>query len=227
MVNSINMLARISHGLLGGTELVVEVHSSLILNYRSLKHLAFVEAGDGACVNPGFESSGVDKLVWIVLKRRKDRKPGGRIGLQPSEVLNWYFLEFQLAQTCNQLAENVLLNVVSINIAIGGWTVFIRMSTSTSYTTLLDRFYGCGSLGFLLSISIVLHIFLVQNPSVVRAATSGEIPGVDEFELTMQRLPCSSELRTLDLLSIILKHSRGILSKKCFHPQQNSTNLDH
>ncbi|GJW82646.1 hypothetical protein Tco_0155791 [Tanacetum coccineum] len=77
------------------------------------------------------------------------------------------------------------------------------------------RFYTVGSLvPFSLSIIIVSSKIFNSETSVVRAATSGEIPGVDEFELTLATTALFRELRTLDLLSIILKHSRGILSKK-------------
>ncbi|GKG13322.1 hypothetical protein Tco_0350282, partial [Tanacetum coccineum] len=46
------------------------------------------------------------------------------------------------------------------------------------------------------------------------SATSGEIPGVEELELTFATTGLLRELRTLDLLSMILRQSRGILSKK-------------
>ncbi|GJX60813.1 hypothetical protein Tco_0292203 [Tanacetum coccineum] len=85
---------------------------------------------------------------------------------------------------------------------------------STSYTTLPTAFTGTGDWDYLLFDKHSLIIFLSSETSVVRAATSGEIPGVDEFELTLATTALFRELRTLDLHSIIFKHSRGILSKK-------------
>nr|GFD26809.1 hypothetical protein [Tanacetum cinerariifolium] len=41
------------------------------------------------------------------------------------------------------------LNVVTINVAIGGWTITIRMRTSTGYITFLDCFHGSRRLTFL------------------------------------------------------------------------------
>ncbi|GKF62939.1 hypothetical protein Tco_0182993, partial [Tanacetum coccineum] len=51
---------------------------------------------------------------------------------------------------------------------------------------------------------------ITELDPVVRAATSGEIPGVDEFELTLATTALFRGLQTLDLLSIILKHSRVV-----------------
>ncbi|GKA75601.1 hypothetical protein Tco_0781979 [Tanacetum coccineum] len=68
---------------------------------------------------------------------------------------------------------------------------------------------------------IVFSKFLSSETSVVRAATSGEIPGVDEFELTLAVTALFRELQTLDLLSIILKHSEASYPKM-FPPAQNS-----
>ncbi|GJY24025.1 hypothetical protein Tco_0397683 [Tanacetum coccineum] len=43
--------------------------------------------------------------------------------------------------------SNKFLNIVTINVAIGGGTILVRMSTTTSNTTFLDRFDESGSLG--------------------------------------------------------------------------------
>ncbi|GKB26736.1 hypothetical protein Tco_0866137 [Tanacetum coccineum] len=58
-----------------------------------------------------------------------------------------------------------LLDIVTINVAIGGWTILVRMTTPASYTTLLDRFYGRGSLGLILLIKEQCfdHIFEFED----------------------------------------------------------------
>nr|GEY74622.1 hypothetical protein [Tanacetum cinerariifolium] len=56
--------------------------------------------------------------------------------------------------------RNEFLNIVTINVAIGGWTISVRISTTTSYTTVLDRFYG--------SRSLVLTFLVIESKSKVR-----------------------------------------------------------
>ncbi|GJT27384.1 hypothetical protein Tco_0907659 [Tanacetum coccineum] len=78
-------------------------------------------------------------------------------------------------------------------------------STQISSNPLLDRSRS-GRLIFL-SWSKAFHIFF-------KLRISEEIPGVEVLALTLATTGLLRELRTLDLLSMILRQSRGILSKK-------------
>ncbi|GKF93882.1 hypothetical protein Tco_0283582, partial [Tanacetum coccineum] len=73
------------------------------------------------------------------------------------------------------------------------------MSTSASNTTFLNRFDGSRS-GRLISFLSRSKAFTISFSS----ATSEEIPGVEVLELTLATTGLSCELRTLDLLSMIL-----------------------
>ncbi|GJY57398.1 hypothetical protein Tco_0456513 [Tanacetum coccineum] len=61
--------------------------------------------------------------------------------------------------------RDVFLDIVTINVAIGGWTILVRMTTPASYTTLLDCFYRSGSwsLVFLIENQCSNHIFRQQT----------------------------------------------------------------
>ncbi|GKF50450.1 hypothetical protein Tco_0146917, partial [Tanacetum coccineum] len=86
------------------------------------------------------------------------------------------------------------------------------MTTPASYTTLLDRFYERGSLGsgslrliLLIKEQCFDHIF--EFGDIGR--DSGEISEVEVLALTLATTGLLRELRTLDLLSMIFRHSRG------------------
>ncbi|GJR64590.1 hypothetical protein Tco_0010655 [Tanacetum coccineum] len=70
-----------------------------------------------------------------------------------------------LVEICCGSLRDVFLDIVTINVAIGGWTILVRMTTPASYTTLLDCFYRSGSwsLVFLIENQCSNHIFRQQT----------------------------------------------------------------
>nr|GFD05474.1 hypothetical protein [Tanacetum cinerariifolium] len=80
------------------------------------------------------------------------------------------------------------------------------MSTSTCNTTLLNCFHGSKRITFLSKSNALTISF--------NSATSGDMSEVEAAVLTLATTGLLREYRTLDLLSMMLKHSRGILSRK-------------
>nr|GFC30272.1 hypothetical protein [Tanacetum cinerariifolium] len=62
-----------------------------------------------------------------------------------------------------------------------------------------------------------IDLFLSRSNALTisfNSATSGDMPEVEAVVLTLATMGLLREYRTLDLLSMIPKHSRGILSRK-------------
>ncbi|GJX50822.1 hypothetical protein Tco_0277667 [Tanacetum coccineum] len=138
------------------------------------------------------------------LQRLIQKEPGTTVGFTSSE-LPVISRKFRAFVTCSLL--NVIQRKLSDNVS--HWCVdnFYKNKRTSTINTNSDRplLPGTGAYAFAFPTSLVLHHVLNSETSVVRAATSGEIPGVDEFELTLATTALFRELQTLDLLSIILK----------------------
>nr|GFB56323.1 hypothetical protein [Tanacetum cinerariifolium] len=108
----------------------------------------------------------------------------------------------------------IFLNVVTINVAIDGWTISVRMITTASNTTLLDFFHGSKRLIFFQDVMLLPYLSIQQHQSLIpleleerepvvgagawfflsrsnaltisfSSATSDEIVGVEELVLTL------------------------------------------
>ncbi|GJT51489.1 hypothetical protein Tco_0977646 [Tanacetum coccineum] len=110
---------------------------------------------------------------------------------QELRLLERHILEYYLYKHCRSAESLVGMSTTA--------------STQISSNPLLDRSRS-GRLIFL-SWSKAFHIFF-------KLRISEEIPGVEVLALTLATTGLLRELRTLDLLSMILRQSRGILSKK-------------
>ncbi|GJS00342.1 hypothetical protein Tco_0316850 [Tanacetum coccineum] len=71
--------------------------------------------------------------AMVELERRKAINPEHWLKLFPI---------FSLVEIGPQGLGHILLDIVMVNVAISGWTVLIKMTSPTSYTTLFNRFYG-------------------------------------------------------------------------------------
>ncbi|GJZ31156.1 hypothetical protein Tco_0576203 [Tanacetum coccineum] len=60
---------------------------------------------------------------------------------------------------------HILLDIVMVNVVVSGWTVLIRMTSPTSYTTLFNRFYGA-ELGLVLSIEINARTMSLSSDNI-------------------------------------------------------------
>nr|GFA80756.1 hypothetical protein [Tanacetum cinerariifolium] len=77
-------------------------------------------------------------LKHVVFKEPELGKLEVEFDLTSSEDDSWYFL---VVVNCGGLRDK-LLNDVIINVAIGGWTITVRTSTTASYTTFLNYFHS-------------------------------------------------------------------------------------
>ncbi|GJW23537.1 hypothetical protein Tco_0034159 [Tanacetum coccineum] len=105
--------------------------------------------------------------------------------------------------------RDVFLDVILGNCSIGKSDNYNMSGPPPQEQTLLNRFYGSGCWNgrYCLSRSRALTISF-------NSATSGDTPEVEALVLTLATMALLRELRTLDLLSMMLEQSAGLLSKK-------------
>ncbi|GJY88595.1 hypothetical protein Tco_0503223 [Tanacetum coccineum] len=151
----------------------------------------------------------LDVFGASVISRKHRGKLGGRIWLQ-----HWRSgTGIPVIDISADGLRDVSLKCCHDNIAIRseGQTLYDELHASPHNfprSLLLEREFGERVLGV---------IFLIKSSALtisLSSETSGEIPEVEVLVLTLATTGLLRELRTLDLLSMIFRHSRGILSKK-------------
>ncbi|GJU79810.1 hypothetical protein Tco_1282175 [Tanacetum coccineum] len=179
--------------------------------------LPLLVGGIVSFVTLGYSSTtlGVDLLLGRVPDSRGEFEGAEELELDrrvldsAGEVEHLRLIDLNLAELGCGCLRDIFLNIISINIASGGWTSLVGMSTTASNTTFLNRFDRSRS-----GTMIFLIKELAFTNYLSHSATSEEIPVVECARTYFCNIGLLRELRTLDLLSMILRQSRGILSKK-------------
>ncbi|GJQ97620.1 hypothetical protein Tco_0008759 [Tanacetum coccineum] len=80
-----------------------------------------------------------------------------------------------------------VLDIVTIDVAISGWTILVRMTTPASYTTLHDAFIVAGEAGF--------GFFLIEINALTKSLSAQQYRincwgGEARTHLTLKQWPC-------------------------------------
>ncbi|GJV75875.1 hypothetical protein Tco_1507459 [Tanacetum coccineum] len=108
----------------------------------------------------GNDALGIGALVELPVEIYRGKQESN-FDLRPTEPIT----RNSLLKLVPQRLGTHTLGYVMVNVAISGWTVLIKMTSPTSYTTLFNRFYGGGSWGLVLSVENQCpnHVFEFSN----------------------------------------------------------------